>query len=738
MNNFKKSAFGYIKRNLASNTGFSLNEYQAKQFLSAYGIPVVEEHLAASPEDAVQSAEKLGFPVVLKALVPGVHHKSDSGLVKLNLNDARQLLQAANDLSKSTSNMDLLVQKQVSGNRELMLGMFRDPHFGPVVLIGLGGIFTEVLDDVSLSLAPVTRDDISEMIAGLRGSGILGAFRGQKPIDFDSLERIITAICKIIDDFPQLAELDINPLIIDSAGKLTAVDALLGFNPEQIEKHLPCKPVPSHIIHGFFHPRSLAFIGASAQLGKWGHMLTVNTIGGGFRGKVYLVNSKGGKIAGRKVYRSVEEIESSVDLAVVTIPAGNVLQLLEQFKRKGINKVLLISSGFGESGPAGREMERKLVAAAEKAGIYILGPNTMGICNPHIGLFCTGTAVRPSAGSTAVIAQSGNMGTQLLAFAEQQAIGIRAFAGSGNEAMICMEDYLESLEKDVKTRTIMVYLENVTNGRRFFKIAQRLSSRKPIVLLKGGQTSAGNRAAASHTGALASNQRVFEAMCRQAGIIKVEYPMDLLDLSAAFSSLPMPRGKRVAIMTLGGGWGVVTADLCEKYGLEIPQLDRTVIAGIDDILPPYWSKSNPVDLVGEPDTSIPKKILAILLNWSGCDAVIDLGILGRSLFISRLADSIRKADPETSETTLEQVLKMFRDFEDEYINYTIKLMENTGKPVFGVSLLADAEKKTVYHKSASSFKAVYYETPERAVKAMANMFKYYQYITRNKQHSLQK
>ena len=269
----------------------------------------------------------------------------------------------------------------------------------------------------------------------------------------------------------------------------------------------------------------------------------------------------------------------------------------------------------------------------------------MGICNPHIDFFCTGAPVASHGGPTAVVAQSGNMGVQLLAFAEQQGIGIRAFSGSGNEAMITIEDYLEGFAVDALTQTVMLYVESVKQGRRFFETARRVSKKKPIVLLKGGQSRAGNRAAASHTGAMASDTRLFDAVCRQAGIVKVDQPMELLDLSAAFSSLPLPKGKRVAIMTLGGGWGVVTAGSVQPIRLVIPELGEDLIRRIDTVLPPYWSRANPIDLVGEKDPSLPMTVMKTLLAWDGCDAVIMLGIMGRRIFMRRMADSVVQSDP---------------------------------------------------------------------------------------------
>ncbi|NJL60015.1 MAG: hypothetical protein HC887_10635 [Desulfobacteraceae bacterium] len=211
-------------------------------------------------------------------------------------------------------------------------------------------------------------------------------------------------------------------------------------------------------------------------------------------------------------------------------------------------------------------------------------------------------------------------------------------------------------------------------------MAKRISKKKPIVVLKGGRSEAGNKAAASHTGALTSDIRVFEAVCRQAGIVKVEFPMDLLDLSAALSSLPLPRGKRVALMTLGGGWGVVGSDLCAEYGLEVPELTPEIVKNIDKVLPPYWSKSNPVDIVGQNDNTIPVVVLEELMKWDGCDAIINLGIIGRKNLLGRMVDSVLKSDPTYSPEFLQQVKDEFVRFEMGYLRFIVEMMENIRSP----------------------------------------------------------
>ncbi len=709
----------------------ALTEDRSKIILSSYGIPAIQETVASDPAGAAHAAGETGFPVVLKALGPDLTHKTEQGLVRLDLTGEGAVRSAAREMAGTAGDAltGFLVQPQMAGRREFAAGLFRDPQFGPVIMFGAGGIFAEALSDVVFRLAPLTGADAEEMLDEIQGRALLDDFRGEAAVDRTALVRTLTGLSRLALDHPMVAEVDINPLKAGPDGEVRAVDALIIPGEPADETAFP-HPADLRQLGNLFHPRSIAFVGASSGIGKWGHILVTSTIGGGYGGEVHLVNPKGEAIAGQAVFRSVSEIPGPVDLAVVTIPAAGVPDLIPQFAEKGIRHMLLISSGFSETGEEGREREKALVSAAEKAGILIVGPNTMGICNPHIDLYCTGAHVLPRPGSTAIVAQSGNMGTQLMGFAEQQGIGIRGFAGSGNEAMVTIEDFLEAFEQDETTRIAMLYIESVKNGRRFFEAAKRIGQKKPIVLLKGGRSGAGNRAAASHTGALASDVRVFDAMCRQSGIVKVEYPMDLLDLSAAFSSLPLPHGRRVALMTLGGGWGVVTSDLCDEFGLEVPALPGEVIDRIDPLLPPYWSRANPVDIVGENDDKLPLIVMEELLKWDGCDAVISLGIMGRRNLLGRYVESIRKADPTYTPEFLEAVRRQILAFEQRYIEQTVALMEQYRKPVIGVSILTTDEDQTLYRVEGSDLKGVFYPTPERAVKALSKMCEYQCFLGR--------
>jgi len=707
----------------------ALTEAESKELLKHYNVPVVNEVVAANADEAVAQAEAIGFPVVLKGLGARLTHKTERGLVKLNLKTPEDIRKAAAEIAEAAGG-DLegfLEYRMVEGRREFMAGLFHDDQFGPVVMFGLGGIFAEALDDVVFRIAPLDEKNANDMIKKIRTNKVLTNFRGEESVNNTQIANTLIGLSRLGLEHPEVREVDVNPLIAGSDGRVTAVDALviLGNIPAN---NPPRPPLDQKAIQNLFYPRSIAFVGASSTFGKWGYTLFTNVVAGNFKGDIYLVNPKGGEIAGIPVFTTITDIPGPVDLAVVMVPAAQVIDLIPKFKAKGIRSVLLVTSGFSETGEEGKRLEEQLVATAREADILILGPNTMGICNPHANLFCTYQHVWPKPGSTTLIAQSGNLGTQLLIFAEKEGIGIRSFVGSGNEGMITIEDYMDIVDTDDLTKTVVLYIESIKDGRRFFESTRKVARKKPVIMLKGGRTRAGNRAAASHTGALASNMKVFEAACRQAGVVLGETSMELLDLSAAFSSLPLPKGRRVAIMTLGGGWGVVTADLCIENGLDVPELSPDIISRIDQVLPPYWSRSNPVDLVAEMDLSIPVTLLEELVKWDGCDAVIHLGILGRHIFVNRMIESSVIADQTCNRQLFEKMPRVISDFESNYNEKVVRLMDKYDKPVLGVSLLSDQESRTITDIEGSCYKGVSFLTPERAVKALAGMYSYKQWL----------
>jgi acyl-CoA synthetase (NDP forming) len=283
---------------------------------------------------------------------------------------------------------------------------------------------------------------------------------------------------------------------------------------------------------------------------------------------------------------------------------------------------------------------------------------------------------------------------------------------------------------DELTKTVLLYLESVKDGKRFFESARRVGRKKPVIVLKGGRTEAGDRAAASHTGAMAADFRIFEALCRQTGVVSVHQPADMLDASMVFSSLPMPQGRRVAIMTLGGGWGVVTSDLCSEQNLLVEPLSDEIVAVLDGMLPPYWSRTNPVDLVGENDLELPMKAIEVLAAWDGCDAIIHLGISGREYLLETLLQSISAVECETDPKSSQKILQGLHKWGHQYIKHTVELMERYKKPILGVTLTDDPKKRAIYEVENLKYNGVFFNSPERAVKALGHMCEYRDFLER--------
>ena len=341
-----------IRSILESSGQKNLDEHQSKQLFKTYQIPVVEEHLVTTEDQAVTAARALGYPVVLKGMDPSWQHKTEAGLVCLNLKDAVAVQDAVRHIQKiAGSELDgIVVQPLLSGHRELMAGLFRDPHFGPVVLLGLGGTLAEALNDVAMAIAPLQMEDALAMIRRLKAQKLLSPFRGEDEVDHEVLAQVLLALSRMAEEHPEISEIDINPLKVSPKGGICAVDGLVVIRPSRLRPP-PSLRISPETIGRIFYPRSIAFVGASAQIGKWGHMLPVNTIGGGYEGDVYLVNPKGGRILGRTVYTSIEEIPGQVDLAVVTIPAAAVPALIPQLQNKNIRQMRVVQpSPFAASG----------------------------------------------------------------------------------------------------------------------------------------------------------------------------------------------------------------------------------------------------------------------------------------------------------------------------------------------------------------------------------------------------
>ncbi len=701
----------------------ALDEWQAKVLLAGYGISVPEGGLARNEDEAAAIALRLDGPVVLKAIGPRISHKTEHGLVALDLRGDEAVRTAARSLLALTAGQDamLLVERMVRGAREFMVGMKRDSSFGPVVVFGVGGIFAEAHNDIVLGVTPLEDRDIEGMLTGIRASALLDAFRGMPPVDRASLAAAIRAVARIAQDHPAVTEIDVNPLIVEGAMPVAA-DALVILDPSaerRVSASIP-RVVSSPDLTPLFAPRAVTVVGASNDPLKWGGSLLRNLINGGFAGPIYPVNGRGGTVCGLPAFSSITELPTAPDLALVALGATHVNPVIEQCSERGIPVALVVAAGFSEAGEAGATAEAELVKTARDSGVTLIGPNCMGLLSTHSRLHAVGfLELRPQPGGLSIISQSGNIGVQLVTRAERRGVGIDKYVTVGNQASTCALDVLDALADDPDTTAALIYLEEIGDGRRFLDVMRRITRKKPVVVLPGGMTEYGRRAAASHTGAMAGSTDVFLAATRQTGCLVRTGPDESLDLALCLSALPLPAGRRVAVMTLGGGWGVLAADELARNGLELAALEPHVLAALDELLPGYWCRSNPVDLVAAVGPDLAAHTLSMLAESEVVDAVVVLGIL-RSPSTGWTSD-----DPESAGVPGGPGRGSFNPAEVAFLERVTELMESTGKPIINVPLRPlDA---ATFPGGARHDPVILY-SPVAAVRALAAMAWYGEYV----------
>jgi len=471
-----------------------------------------------------------------------------------------------------------------------------------------------------------------------------------------------------------------------------------------------------------FNPGSIALIGASNNIGKWGAIVFLNIVLGGYQGKLYPVNPKEEMVLGRKAYANVNQIPDPVDLAIIAIPAHLTREAVEDCIRKGIRMAIVITSDFSETGEEGARMERELTEMARASGMRLVGPNTMGIFSASANLTALMPPVRPRKGKVSLVSQSGNIGTQMMGWGEKFGVGFLKYVSSGNEGDLRSEDYLAFLGNDPETKVILFYIEGLDDGREFFEASRKITPHKPIIAFKGGKTLAGARAAKSHSGAMAGVRELYEAAFRQAGIIWATTTEEMLEWAAAFSSLPLPRGNRVAILTRGGGWGVITADACNELGLEVPPLEEKIIQTMDSFLPSYWSRGNPVDMVATIAMEAYIKGLEALISWDKADAVISLsGDAGPLAMI--VSDVKKRTESIIAPEKMERIIQLVAENRTQVYQRVGELIEKYRKPIFAVGA------NLVRGKGGGQpdFTLAQFRTPERAAKAAGVLYQYYRY-----------
>lgn len=398
----------------------------------------------------------------------------------------------------------------------------------------------------------------------------------------------------------------------------------------------------------FFEPKSVAVIGASRQRGTIGAELFNNILRDGYTGTVYPVNPRARSVGGVKAYPSVLDIPDDVDLAIIAVPAEHVLEVADECAKKNVRGMVVISAGFRETGPEGESREEALLAKSRSYGIRLVGPNCMGVLNarPEVSLNGTFSPVFPPSGNVALETQSGALGLALLDYSRQLNIGLSTFVSVGNKADVSGNDLIQYWEQDPATDVILLYLESFGNPRKFARLARRISAKKPIVAVKSGRTSAGSRAAASHTGALATLDVASDALFKQTGVIRVDTLEQLFDVANLLAHQPLPGGRRVGILTNAGGPGILAADACEGQGLEVVPLSESTTARLREFLPPEAGLTNPVDMIATATAEQYGEALRVLLEDDSIDSVLAIFIPPLVTQAEEVAAAIRDAAAE--------------------------------------------------------------------------------------------
>jgi acyl-CoA synthetase (NDP forming) len=600
---FDKDAVAALLEAAAADGRDALTAPEGKAVADAYGIATPGEALAGDVDEAVAAAHRFDGPVVLKIVSPDILHKSEAGGVVVGLEGAADVRAAFHRIIASAkayapdARIDgVQVQQMLPPGQEVIVGAVTDPTFGKVVAFGLGGILVEVLRDVTFRLAPVTADEAVSMLDSIKAAEILRGVRGAPPVDRWALAEQIRRVSRLVADFPQIAEVDLNPVIATPEGALAADIRIILRTEVPQERPVFTREAILSSMNRLMKPRSVAVIGASAEQGKIGNSVMRNLIGGGFAGDIHPVNPRADDILGRKAYRSVQDVPGVVDVAVFAIPARFVAAALTEAGRKGVPNAVLIPSGFAETGE--QALQDEITAIAREYGIRVLGPNIYGYYSTWQDLcatFCTPYDVK---GGVALTSQSGGIGMAILGFARTTGTGVSAIVGLGNKSDLDEDDLLTYFGEDPHTDCVAMHLEDLKDGRAFVAAARATVPRKPVVVLKAGRTSAGARAAGSHTGALAGDDKVYDDILRQAGVIRAPGLKDMLEYARALPVLPTPQGDNVVIITGAGGSGVLLSDACYDNELDLMEIPPDLDAAFKAFIPPFGAAGNPIDITG--------------------------------------------------------------------------------------------------------------------------------------------
>jgi acetyltransferase len=474
-----------------------------------------------------------------------------------------------------------------------------------------------------------------------------------------------------------------------------------------------------------FLPRAVVVVGASSHPGKFGFVSLHNILSNKFAGKVYATNLSAEVILGIQTVSSIDDLPmDEIDLAFFCTPASTNLGLLRQCAARGIRAAFIASAGYREAGPSGEQAERDLVLLATELDMLIAGPNGQGVVSTPVSMCAQIVGPYPPQGGISVASQSGNFVSSFLNYARQTGVGIARAISAGNAAQISVGEYLEWFSQDDETRVSLAYIESVNDGKALESSFKFALKSKPLVVVKGGATDAGSRAAQSHTGALASNDKIFDGLCRSTGVSRAKTVEEGFDIAASFATQPLPRGNRVVVLTTVGGWGVVTSDAIAQDGLlDLITLPAALVKSLDELLPPRWSRNNPIDCAGGETRDTIPAILDLICAHEGVDSVIFLGLGIQSNQARMMSEGHFYPDHG-----LERIVAYHRKQDERFAQAAAECSVKYNKPVFVATELAVADPLNPGPATVRETGRLCYASGTRAATALGHMYKYANFI----------
>lgn len=608
--------------------------------LQDYEFNVPRRGIARSADEAAALAAQLGCPVAMKILSPDILHKTDVGGVELGLTGEAavraafaRMMAAVAAKAPAARIEGVTIEEMVSGGVEVIIGLTNDAQFGPAIMFGLGGIFAEILHDVSFRLLPLTERDAREMIAEIKGRPLLAGFRGQPPVSETLLVELLMAAARLGGDLgDRLDAVDLNPVLVwgDRHRVLDAKFVLRSPTSDagdRFEAAAPDKgsarPNVAHL-DKFFSPRSVAVVGASATPGKIGNAVLDSLVRYEYRGQVYPINPTRPEVMGLPAWPSLAAIPEPVELVVVTVALAMVPDILRECATKGVHNVVIISGGGKELGGESKALEAEIKRLAQEYDVRVVGPNCIGVFDGETRLDTTFQVrermVRPAFGPIAILVQSGTVGAAVLEAIES--VGVSRFVSYGNRVDVDEADLAAYLADDPGTQVLVYYVEGLADGRKFVTAAAEVCRKKPIVIFKAGRTPQAARASISHTGFFGGTYAVAAGAFKQAGMIAVESIEELAAVSKALALQPPAHGGRVAMISNGAGTMVQAMDLFEQYGLSLGTLADATVAGLRKVYPPFYLAQNPVDVTGSATSADYEVGIEALLADPGVDVVM--------------------------------------------------------------------------------------------------------------------